>query len=289
MWFAHFIVPMIIYYMLFPYLNAYSLLIGAFFANIDAIIVKMGLKDSKFHLNSFFHSIPFGLLFSLVFLPFGIKDVISFNIGHIIHILLDSGSDGGIRPLYPLKFNLNFKIWKNTFSLGFRDDFIHYFSKNYFFEVLAFLILILLIPKEILEIFGSYKILVFITSFLSIILFLKMDFLQAKIFGIIFSISSLISIILDTTILGYFYLALLFNLFISMIYTSVEEEKLQSTAFFILISFIFTFFLIYLLEENLVPIVATLLAFLGLILSIGGIWIKCILNQFRKNDAPTGI
>ena len=84
MWFAHFTIPMVVYYSLFPHLNAYSLLIGAFFANIDAIIVKLNLKKSEFHLNSFFHSIPFGLLSSLIFLPFGTKDMISFIIGHII-------------------------------------------------------------------------------------------------------------------------------------------------------------------------------------------------------------
>ena len=124
MWFAHFITPMIIYY-LFPYLkDAFGLLVGALFANCDALVVKAGLKSQEFHFESYFHSIPFGLACSALFLPFGIKNVIAFNIGHLIHLLLDAGSDTGVKLFYPLNYSLSFNFWENSFSQGFKHDYI---------------------------------------------------------------------------------------------------------------------------------------------------------------------
>jgi len=290
MWFAHFIIPMIAYYLLFPHINAYSLLIGAFFANIDAIVVKMNLKDSEFHLNSFFHSIPFGLLCSLVFIPFGIKDVISFNIGHIIHLLLDSGSDSGIRPLYPLKFSMSLKLWKNSFSLGFKDDYLTYFSKNYLFEVSSFIILVLLIPKEILRLFGDHLAILYATSLCSFGLFIVISQIQPKVVGLILSISTLAFAHINSTVSGFFFLAQLFNLFMVMILVSVKQErKVLATLFFVLLCANYPFFLIQLLIDELVPPVATILAFCGMMSSLAFIWVGGLLNKFARKNAPIGI
>lgn len=288
MWFAHFVVPMIVYYVLFPHFNAYLLLIGAFFANTDAIIVKLKLKNSEFHLNSFFHSIPFGLCFSLIFLPFGTKDVISFAVGHLIHLLLDSGSDGGVTFFYPLRYKMNMRLWKNTFHLGFKNDYLSYFSTNYLLEILLFLVLLIVLPSEFLTLFGSSPLLSILLVISSLVIFVQSDVFHPKIVNLIVFFSLCVFIFINTKITGLLVLLALFNLFMMIIYASVKNDRNFSSILFLFLTISFSFFFVILIQEDKLDTIPTVIAFLLMMSSIFFVWLRGFLHKYEKN-APIGI
>ncbi len=86
----------------FPLSAALFCLMGSLVPDIDSPFSSLGRNFRPFSWffrhRGFFHTIFPGLVFSVLFLPFGVINAASFLAGFISHLLLDSLTRKGVRP-----------------------------------------------------------------------------------------------------------------------------------------------------------------------------------------------
>ncbi|RLG48277.1 MAG: hypothetical protein DRN92_01400 [Thermoproteota archaeon] len=146
MWLGHILSALLIASFSFTKENLAIALFFNWLPNIDALLVKAGVKPKEFHdgpTHSFLFALVAGL--PLIFLSIE-KGIISF-LSILAHLICDFPTDKGIPLLYPMKRRFSLNLWKETGFLGIKSVYGFYKQKSALLsEILLLAVLILRIP-----------------------------------------------------------------------------------------------------------------------------------------------